>query len=210
MSKIQVAIAVVSALTFTTRIAAADDQASPPPAPAPAPYQPPGGAPPGSPPPGYGPPGYALQPSGAPIYGPEEITDFGNSAPVPYGYTKVTRRRKGLIIGGAATLGATYGVTAFTGMLAIAFRPINRSAPDPTPFFIPVVGPFVAIAQSKDSTGDFGLVAIGLGQTAGAIMLVYGLTHSREVLVRNDQLAITSIAPLVAPGASGLSVVGRF
>ena len=31
----------------------------------------------------------------------EEITEFDDSAPVPYGYTRVTRTRKGLIIGGA-------------------------------------------------------------------------------------------------------------
>jgi hypothetical protein len=163
-----------------------------------------------SPPPGHGPPGHALQPSCAPIYDPEEITDFDDSTPVPYGYTKVTRARKGLIIGGAATLGATYGATVLIGLLATILRPLDRSTPDPTPLFIPVAGPFVEIAQSKDSTGLFGLAAVGLAQTAGAIMLVYGLTHSGEVLVRNDQLAITSIAPLVAPGASGLSVVGRF
>ncbi len=203
-------------------LAAADDPAPPPPAAspalAPAPYQPPGGAPPGAPPddgpPGYGPPAYAAQPPGMPVYGPEEITDVDDSAPVPYGYTKVSRKRKGLIIGGAVTLGVTYLTTA---VVATAFVvggfvlfPVGSDSTKYTRLYLPVVGPFLAIGQFDRPRDQFYLAVSGLGQTAGALMLVYGIASPRRMLVRNDRLIVTSVAPMIAPGATGLSVVGRF
>ena len=178
--------------------AGADDQAPPPtyqPAPAP---------------PGYAPPGYAVPAPGVPVYGPEEITDFDDSAPVPYGYTRVSRTRKGLIIGGAVTLGATYLATAFIGAVAADFLKAEGSNTSVAPVFLPVAGPFLEIGQTDSAIARFYLAVSGLGQTAGAIMLLYGITSSRTVLVRNDQLIVTSVAPLIAPGAAGLAVVGRF
>src|SRR5580765_7261727 len=113
MTPLAIAIAVLA-----PGLAGANDQPPPPyqpqpPPPYPPPAQPPmGGAPPTGAP-GYGPPAYGPQPYGAPIYAPEEITDFDDSAPVPYGYTKVSRTRKGPIIAGAVVLGATYLATTF-------------------------------------------------------------------------------------------------
>jgi hypothetical protein len=144
------------------------------------------------------------------VSGPEEITDFDDSAPVPYGYTRVQRTRKGLIIGGAVTLGATYLATAFIGAVASDFLKAEGSNTDVAPLFLPVAGPFLEIGQTDSAIARFYLALSGLGQTAGAIMLFYGLSNSRTVLVRNDQLIVTSVAPMIAPGAAGLSVVGRF
>jgi hypothetical protein len=193
-------------------LAAADDQTPPPPAPsapAPVPDQPSGGAPPDAPP-GYGTPGYAAQPPGMPGYSPEEITEFDDRAPLPYGYTRISRKRKGLIIGGAVTLGATYLATAFIGAVAADFLKAEGSNTSVAPVFLPVAGPFLEIGQTDSAIAKFYLTLSGLGQGAGAIMLLYGISSSRTVLVRNDQLIVTSIAPLIAPGVSGLSVVGRF
>jgi hypothetical protein len=209
---------VIAMIGLAPGLAAADDQAPPPPsaqpAPAPAPYPPPAGAPPGAPPgygpPGYGPPGYATQPPGVSSYSPEEITNFDDSAPVPSGYTKVTRARKGLIIGGGATLGAAYATTVFGGLVIAAFGDLFGQHTDAGPYFIPVFGPFLAMGQAKSSDDQFALAMLGIGQTAGAVMLIYGLANPRTVLVRNDQLIVTSVAPLIAPGAAGLSIVGRF
>jgi hypothetical protein len=196
-------------------VAGADDQAPPPPPPyssgaGPAPAPPPYPPPPTGAPPGYAPPGYAAQPPGMPVYGPEEISDFDDSAPVPYGYTRVTRTRKGLIIGGAVTLGATYLATAFIGAVAADFLKAEGSNTSVTPVFLPVAGPFLEIGQTDSAIARFYLAVSGLGQTAGAIMLLYGISSSRTVLVRNDQLIVTSVAPMIVPGATGLSVVGRF
>jgi hypothetical protein len=206
---------------LTPGLAAADAQAPPPqpaPPPASAPYPATGGGNPGGPPgappvygpPSYGPPGYAAQPAGVQVYGPEEITDFDDSAPVPYGYTRVTRTRKGLIIGGAVTLGATYLATAFIGAVAADFLRETGSNTSVAPVFIPVAGPFLELGQTDSAIAKFYLTLSGLGQGAGAIMLLYGLSSTRTVLVRNDQLIVTSVAPMIAPGAAGLSVVGRF
>jgi len=209
------AIAMIAlACSLGSGLAEANDQApqpppppvyAPGPAPAPQPYPPPAGAPPG-----YGPPVYAAQPPGPVIYGPEEITDFDDSAPTPYGYTRVQRTRKGLIIGGAVTLGATYLATAFIGAVASDVLKTEGSNVSVAPLFLPVAGPFLEIGQTDSAIARFYLTLSGLGQTAGAIMLLYGLSSSRTVLVRNDQLIVTSVAPMLVPGAAGLSVVGRF
>ncbi len=207
-------------------VAGADDQAPPPPPPPPYPSASASGSgsgpapapplyppPPAGAPPGYAPPGYApsaAQPPGMPVYGPEEITEFDDSAPVPYGYTRVTRTHNGLIIGGAVTLGATYLATAFIGAVAADFLKAEGSNTSVGPVFLPVAGPFLEIGQTDSAVARFYLAVSGAGQAAGAIMLLYGLSSSHTVLVRNDQLIVTSIAPLIAPGASGLSVVGRF
>src|SRR5262249_54954277 len=140
----------------------------------------------------------------------EEIADFDDSAPVPYGYTKVSRVRKGPIIAGAVALGATYLATTFIAAVADEVIKADGSNTDVTPMYLPVVGPFLEIGNTDNAVARFYLTVSGLGQATGAILLVYGLTNSRTVLVRNDRLVVTSIAPLVAPGASGLSVVGRF
>ena len=197
------------ACSLAPGLAGADDQAPPPPypsgpAPAPPPYPPP---PPGGPP-GYA-PTYSAQPPGV-ADGPVEITDFDDSAPVPYGYTRVTRTRKGLIIGGAVTLGATYLATAFIGAVAADFIKAEGSNTDVSPLYVPIAGPFLELGQTDSAVARFYLTVSGLGQSAGALMLLYGLASSRTVLVRNDQLIVTSIGPLIAPGATGLSVVGRF
>jgi hypothetical protein len=195
------------------RVAAADDPAPRSQIDPPAPPQPslrlPACAPPSCGPPGNGPPG-CTRAYGAPIDDPEEITDFDSNAPIPSGYTKVTRARRGPIIGGAVTLGSAYLATAFGAAVAGFFGDLVGSRTDYTPLFIPVVGPFVEMGQSNRSSDQFSLVVSGLAQTTGLILLVYGLNSRRTVLVRNDRLTVPSIAPLIGPGASGLSVVGRF
>jgi hypothetical protein len=189
------------------RLAQADSQAPPPgsPPPPPPPYQapPPGNGPPPYGPSPYGPPGYGPQPTDA----PEEITNFDDNRPIPPGYTRVSRARKGLIIGGACTLGGVYLFTTFVAAIADDINKADGSSVDVTPLYIPVIGPFVEFAQTDSSTAKFYLTISGLGQAAGAFMLIYGLTNPRSVLVRNDQL---TIAPMLGNGASGLSVLGRF
>lgn len=198
------------ATAVTPGTARADDPPPPPPGSAPIYGPPPGAAPvygpPASTPPTYPPPPYA-QPYAAPIYAPEEITDFDDSAPVPYGYTRVQRMRKGPIIGGAVTLGATYLVTALAATFASAVHDVEGSNTDVGPMFVPVVGPFLETQQTDSSVARFWLLVLGAGQTTGAVLLVYGLTSPRTILVRNDQL---SLAPMLGRGVSGLTLTGRF
>ena len=151
-----------------------------------------------------GPPIYS-----APIYAPEEIRDFDDTRPVPYGYTRVYRARKGLIIGGAVTLGSVYLATTLVATGVSAVNEVDGTHTDITAVYVPVVGPFLEISQTDNFAARFFLTLSAAGQTAGAIMLIYGLTNPRTVLVRNDQLSI-GLAPVIGNGASGLSVVGRF
>jgi hypothetical protein len=219
-------IALALAMLLQPRWVHAENQQPAPPPPPPPGYPPQGypqdpqapGAPYGQPAPPpttyaptYGPPGYAPPPPyAAPIYAPEEITDFDDTAPVPPGYTRVQRTRKGLIIAGAATLGATYGVTAFAAAIAADVNHIDGTNTDVTAMLIPVVGPFLQLQHTDSSVGQFWLVVLGGGQTAGAVMLLYGLSSPRSVLVRNDQL---SVGPMIDRGGravSGLTLSGRF
>jgi len=198
------------------RLAWAEDQAPPPGPPPPYQVPPPSGGPPvygpqaNGPapyaPPGYGPPGYGPPPYAAPSDAPEEM-DFDETRPIPPGYTKVSRARKGLIIGGACTLGGVYLFTTFIAAVADDINKAGGSNTDVSALYIPVVGPFVELGQTSSSTAKFYLTLSGLGQTAGAIMLIYGLTSPKTLLVRNDQL---TFAPMIGNGASGLSVMGRF
>jgi hypothetical protein len=187
------------------------------PAPPPAqPYPPSGGAspygPPPSPPPTYvpptyAPPGYTPPPYSAPIYAPREITDFDDDAPVPFGYTKVSRRRKGPIIGGAVTLGVTYTFALFTALAGSESHRLDESQPDYSALTIPVVGPFIELQNNHNSASRSWLTVLGAGEATGAFLLIYGMANPRTVLVRNDQL---SIRPMAGHGVSGLTLGGTF
>lgn len=177
------------------------------------PPPPPSSGPPGAavavPPPygPYGPPVYLPPPSTPTVLGPERITDFDEDQPIPFGYTPISRKRKGLIIAGACLFGATYGYTAFSAAYAQVLIAASGSNDDVGPLFIPVVGPFLELGETDNSAARFVLVVDGLAQSAGALMLLYGLTTPRTILVRNDRLSIT---PMVRRGASGLVLSGAF
>lgn len=166
--------------------------------PAPYPQQPPPYPPqdPNRPPVVYG---YTPTPTG-----PDEMQYDGY---VPYGYTKVERKRKGLIIGGAVTFGVTYIISTMVGAIGQDLQENGESGYDMSAMFIPIAGPFIQAGRSDSSTGRWWLVNLGLGQTAGAIMLYVGLTKPRTLLVRHDQVSVT---PMVGDGATGMMVSGRF
>jgi hypothetical protein len=177
----------------------------PPPMPPPPPSGPPGaGAPPYGP---YGPPLYVPPPYAPPALGPERITDFDEDQPVPPGYTAISRKRKGLIVGGACLFGATYGYTVLGAAYAEGLIAVSGSSDDVSALFIPVAGPFLELRETDNAAARFFLIADGLAQGAGAFMLLYGITTPRTILVRNDRLSIT---PMAGRGASGLVLSGRF
>jgi hypothetical protein len=156
--------------------------------------------------PQYTAPLYQLtQPSYVPqsvaLSGPSTISDWNPREPVPPGYRPVSRARRGLLITGASILGSLY-------MLAVLAGGTDKSL---TPLYVPVFGPFLQIATGHDSgSGANGVLVLdGLGQTAGAVMLLIAATTTKTVLVRND-LAEVRIAPTVTKTGSGIGLVGRF
>ncbi len=147
-------------------------------------------------------------PQSVALSGPEEISDVVDGQQAPLGYTAVERKRKGLIIGGAATLGATYAVSA---LIAAVGQDTNQGETNPVAaMWIPVAGPFIQIGNSNSATEDVFLVGLGAAQVAGAVMLYYGMTSTKRVFVRNDLVSNVMIAPMVTNNAQGLALSGNF
>jgi len=193
--------------------ASAQTPAAPPPAaaapaaPAPAPAAPPAGAAPVAPPPaGYAypppPPGYAYPPP-PPAYGtyptslrtPESSPYTGG--PVPAGYHVEERARRGLVIGGALTLGIPWA-------LGVSFASGSDFPNKSGWLLVPALGPWITLATRETEKNCYGnsstgvdceeavdsgyktlLVLDGFAQGAGAIMLIYGLASPKKVIVRD-------------------------
>jgi hypothetical protein len=217
-------IALPLALTMIAPSAWAETPAAPE-APPSAPAAPPAAA--QAPPAGYAPPlaGYAPPPanyapppgySAPPVYayaarapeGPATLP-YKDGYPIPDGYHPEMQYRKGLIIGGAITFGLLYLLPAIPATMTR-----DKS------LVVPVAGPFIQLAHLdfSPSIEDRGfaagaavlLVIDGLAQTAGAAMLLAGLTTQREVLVRNDVAGVTvRVTPLtMGYGGAGIGLAG--
>lgn len=186
-----------------------DDDDQPPPAPYPQPA---------GPPPVYVAPlsqqtQSTYVPQSVALSGPEEITDVGERQQAPAGYTAIKRARKGLIIGGAVTLGSTYMVCALTAAIgADTARSVDgtRGTNEVAAMWIPVAGPFVQIARTDSATANVFLFGLGGAQVAGAIMLYYGLTTEKRVFVRNDLVGSLHVSPMAGYGTTGVTLSGQF
>jgi hypothetical protein len=149
-------------------------------------------------------------PQSVALSGPMEI-DWSDGEPIPDGYHRATRIRKGPIIGGAITFGTLY---LFSVLAAASAQDTARSeglssSPEAA-LYVPGIGPFIQMASTSTATGTVVLAIDGLAQSAGLALLIYGLTSPRTVLIRNDfaQAAIVPIA--FGKEGAGLGVVGRF
>jgi hypothetical protein len=204
----------------------------PPPAPPPAGYPqpypqpygqpgyPPGYGQPGYPP-GYGQPGYA-QPGYPPGYAPPEperakrparVLPYEEGDDVPEGYRVESRAHRGLIIGGAATLGSTWFLSLLIGTVIDSFN--NGLTGDrgsiAWPLYIPVVGPFIGIPVFDSSgSGTFLLLMDGFAQAGGAAMIIGGAltTQKRLVRVAETQPSWTVLPTRMGTNGMGISLVG--
>jgi hypothetical protein len=146
-------------------------------------------------------------PQSVAMSGPDTIDDYEEGRPVPAGYHTETRKRKGLIIGGAVTLGATYLLSA---MVAAAGADLSDSGNNSVAsLYVPVFGPFIQLANAGSSTGRFWCVIDGGAQAAGLAMLISGLVLDKTILVRND-LGATLIPIHTRDGGNGLGLMARF
>jgi hypothetical protein len=112
--------------------------------------------------------------------------------PVPAGYHVETRPRKGLVVSGAIVFGSLYVISA-------SVAGSSKRTGDGY-LLIPVLGPFVDLATrsencsyptsgycvSTDSTERFWLTFDGIGQAAGATLLIVGLAAQERMLERDD------------------------
>ncbi len=188
------------------------DVAPPAHPPGPARQPPPYGYPPPAwsypPPPGYSAPPYAYPPPPGYGYGlpPPKYRPYHEGGPAPEGYYRDTRVRRGLVIAGAVTFGATYLVSTSVA----SAEQDSRDASDWAPLFIPVVGPFITVgtAESK-SFATFALIMSGLAQSGGLAMFIAGVAAPKDIWVRND-LGRFTVAPIVAgDNGVGLGLIGE-
>lgn len=183
----------------------------------PVPTAPPAGAQPpmGYPPPGaypYPPPGaYPYPPPGAYPYfvAPPEL-DWEPGQPIPPGYKPSTKIRKGLVIGGAVSLG-TMWILSVVG----ATQDLSRGRSEGAPLFVPVVGPFIAIGTSGTSTSTDRTNAVafaldGIVQTAGAALLIAGIAWPKPILVRTKELTLQPTPMSFGKAGSGFGFAGTF
>jgi hypothetical protein len=203
------------------------------PAMTPAPQSPPPGAPPGYPaaPPvnqGWGAPPSGVAPNGEfvaplsqttqPYYvpqsvalsGPRFIKDWHDGDPMPWGYHREERARKGEIISGAILFGVPYLYSTFIAALG---DDISSSTGGSNPvgwLYLPVLGPFIEISKSDSAAVNEVLVLDGLAQGIGAALFFHGLLYPRPILVRND-LALLSVTPApVGKDGTGMMLMGTF
>jgi hypothetical protein len=157
-------------------------------------------------------------PQSVALSGPREIKGWTEGDEVPPGYRTVKRTRKGLVIGGAVLFGTTYLITALVGAIADDYnsscgglfeRSCSTPRPNVTALYVPAIGPFIQIANTSSATTSTALAIDGLAQSAGAVMLIVGLTSPKTVLVRND-LAEIRVTPMVGGGTTGAALTGTF
>ena len=146
-------------------------------------------------------------PQSVAMSGPEEITDFDFERPIPMGYTMVQRPRKGMLIGGSVTFGVSYGISVLSAAIG---SDISSGDNEAAAMWIPVAGPFLQMAQTDFATLRVFLFGLGAAQTTGAILLYYGLTTKKRVLVRNDIVGSMMITPTAGDGTAGMMLSGRF
>jgi hypothetical protein len=166
--------------------------------------------------PGWGAPGYGAPPAGYyPPYGyypppinvlPPATLPYEEGESVPPGYTLKTRAVRSMVIAGSVTFGATYLVSLLTSATILAAD--SNDGKQLAPMFAPIVGPFITIGTARaEGAGTLWLVLDGLAQTAGAVMLIYGLAAEEKYLQRNPMgTADLVLRPdvLVGPGSASL------
>jgi hypothetical protein len=126
-------------------------------------------------------------PQSVALSGPSVIKDWEDGEPIPSGYHRRARQRTGLIVAGSVTLGSLWFISAV--IAATSVDSCRYGGCQSAGFlFAPVIGPFIEMGRTGkgSATGELMLAVDGLGQTAGAAMLIGGMSSSKIVLVRND------------------------
>lgn len=143
-------------------------------------------------------------PSGVDAPSRPRTLPYGEDQPTPYGYRPVSRYRYGLIIGGALTFSTLYIPTV-----------VATAGTSDKITYVPIAGPFILAGKVGARSGDlftplsiFFLAVDGLGQAAGAAMLISGLAHKKQVLVRDDVAAVRVTPMILGYGAAGIGIIG--
>ena len=162
-------------------------------------------------------PGAPLVPTNGP-----KLLHYEPGEPIPAGYHVESQSRRGLVIGGAVTFGVMYAISLLAGAIGSDSGTTDcgyhygsnytcvtvKNKDNWTPMYIPAIGPFITLGTVDHSeSGAFGLVFLGLAQSAGAAMLAGGIMSPVQRLVRND-IAKVTVTPMLGTGVAGLGLSG--
>jgi hypothetical protein len=145
-------------------------------------------------------------PQSVALSGPRMIRDWRDGDPIPWGYHREERVRKGAVVSGSILFGITYG---YSLLVAAIGEDIDSDDNGAAPLAIPILGPFITMKNSDSASLNYLLALDGLAQAAGAALLIHGIVSPRAVLVRNDLGVAFAPAPMGKDG-QGLMMMGRF
>jgi hypothetical protein len=149
-------------------------------------------------------------PQSVALSGPRVLKDWQDGEPIPWGYHRVERVRKGEVISGAILFGVPYIISS---MIASAGADLASGTAESNPagwLYLPVLGPFIEISKSDSASVNEFLVIDGLCQGVGAALFFHGLYTPRPMLVRND-LALLTVSPApVGKDGTGMMMMGTF
>jgi hypothetical protein len=147
-----------------------------------------------------------------PASAPHTISDWQAGEPIPRGYHPVKRARTGAIVAGAVTFGSLYMISLLLAAGSTDSANQLQQTNHESGLYVPVVGPFITMTQTSTTSGNMALLLDGLGQTAGAVLLIWGLTSPQTLLIRNDYTrpVILPQPMMVGKSGYGVGVVGVF
>jgi hypothetical protein len=175
-------------------------------------------APPSAPPEVVSPVPVAPTPPATAASAPDEHYPWDPDTPVPSGYVLRSRPDTGLIFGGSAMVSIGWVTSIAVGLLAAQSeteRGIDGDgveAKDWTPLYVPLGGPFVAVASvDSGGVGTALLVADGVLQLAGVGLILMGSLDQSHRAVRVAPVSGSlTIAPTVSAAGRGLVLEGAF
>ena len=132
---------------------------------------------------------------------PPHTLPYEDTLPIPPGYHLEERPTKSYLLMGGTIFGAAYVPTLFVTAAVVGGR--QPDAPRIATLAIPIAGPFVTIIRDKTGIpGGVVLVADGIAQTGGVLLLVAGLKIQEPVLVFDTIKATARLS--VTPGSVSL------
>jgi hypothetical protein len=132
----------------------------------------------------------------------QEVRDYHEGDPVPSGYQVETRARTGPIVAGGVVFGSLYFLTA----LGATSGPNGND----TGLLVPVAGPFIEMASTRNEAATFVLGLDGLGQAAGAALFLYGITSPKTVLTHKASQSVQVSPVALGKKGSGLGLSATF
>jgi hypothetical protein len=135
------------------------------------------------------------------------IRDWHDGDPIPWGYHREERARKGEVIAGSIVFGVTY---LYSGFVAAIGEDLSPGHSRVSALYIPVLGPFIELHESDSATLNYLLVLDGVAQGVGAALFLHGLSSPHAVLVRNDLAMVTVTPAQFGKDGAGVMMLGRF